>query len=265
MVKIIKLLDHFRDLADAHLPGEPVIKRGQLFRSSDLSDLLQEESDAIRDQINLGHIIDLRSPQELYLEPEVVPGGVEYTHIPLMSDEDNPAVTRATRMGVLKRRMREPGGMIGHMTEIYPLIVSSEQSIKGIKQIFKIILDKPDDKSILYHCTQGKDRTGMISVLILSALGYSKEAIIHDYLRYNARHRMKRFWIFVGMTVVFFNVKLAYNLHVALITKRRYIDAAYKEIEPKWGNAINYLKEEIGLSDQDLEKLRTLYLERVSL
>ena len=263
MAKIYKLLDHFRDLADAHLPGEPVIKKGQLFRSSDFSDLELEEANLIRDEIKLGHVIDLRSPQELAMEPDVTPEGVEYTHIPLMSDEDNPAVTRATRMGVLKRRMREPGGMIGHMTEIYPLIVSSEQSIRGIKQVFNIILNKKDDKSILYHCTQGKDRTGMISVLILSALGYTKEAIIHDYLRYNMRHRMKRFWIFVGMTVVFFNVKLAYNLHVALITKRKYIDAAYLEIETKWGNAVNYLKEVIGLTDEDFTKLKSLYLERV--
>ena len=263
MGKARKLLDYIRDLADIHLPGEPVIKKGLLFRSSDFSDLVLEEANAIRDEINLGSVIDLRAPQELTLEPDMTPEGVDYVHIPLMSDEDNPAVTRATRMSVLKRRMKEPGEMIGHMTDIYPLIVSSEQSKEGFRQIFKILLNKEDDKSILYHCTQGKDRTGMTSVLILSALGFSKDFIIFDYMRYNHFHRMKRFWIFVGMTVVFFNIKLAKNLHDALVTKRRYIDAAYKEIETKWGNALNYLKEEIGLSEQDIEKLKSLYLERV--
>lgn len=262
-MKIKHLLDYFRDLAEAHISGEPVLKKGLLFRSSDFSDLTLEEANFIRDEINLGQVIDLRSPEELQLEPDVTPDGVKYTHLPLLSNEDNPAVTRATRMSVLKRRMNEPGGMIGHMTEIYPIIVSSEQSQKGIRQAFDILLNNEDGKSILYHCTQGKDRTGMISVLILSALGFSKERIIDDYMRYNHFHKMKRFWIAVGMTVVFFNAKLAKNLHDALVTKRRYIDAAYLEIETKWGNAINYLKEAIGLTDNDLMKLRTLYLESV--
>lgn len=263
MMKIKHLLDYFRDLAEANTPGEPVLKSGLLFRSSDFNELTMQEAEFLRDEINLGQVIDLRSPEELLLEPDVTPEGVKYTHIPLLDDHDNPAVTKKTRMAVLKRRMNEPGGMEGHMTEIYPIIVSSEQSQKGIRQVFDILLNKEEGKSIVYHCTQGKDRTGMISVLILSALGFSKERIIEDYMKYNDTHKMKRFWIFVGMTAVFFNYKLAKNLHVALITKKRYIEAGYLEIESKWGNAINYLKEAIGLTDADFTKLRTLYLKSV--
>lgn len=261
MMKIKHLLDYFRDLAEANKPGEPVLKKGLLFRSSDFNELSKEEAEFLKNEINLGQVIDLRAPEELLLEPDVTPEGVKYTDIPLLGNEDNPAVTKKTRMAVLKRRTNEPGGMEGHMVEIYPIIVSSEQSQQGIKKIFNILLNKNDEKSIVYHCTQGKDRTGMISVLILSALGFSKERIIEDYMYYNHFHKLKRFWIFVGMTIFLFNYKLAKNLHVALITKKRYIEAAYLEIESKWGNAINYLKEAIGLTDADLTKLRTLYLE----
>ena len=165
-------------------------------------------------------------------------------------------------MVILKKRMKEPGGMVGHMTSIYPLIISSPQSIAGIKQVFDIVLNKPDDKAILYHCTQGKDRTGIISVLLLSALGFSKNMIIRDYLGYNHYHRFKRFWIFVGMTLIFFSVNTARSLNAALTTKRRYIDAAYKEMDERYGGPIEYLKKAIGLKEEDFEKLKSLYLER---
>lgn len=37
------------------------------------------------------------------------------------------------------------------------------------------------DVPILFHCTLGKDRTGIVAILILSVLGASDEAIVHDY------------------------------------------------------------------------------------
>ncbi len=38
------------------------------------------------------------------------------------------------------------------------------------------------DTNVLYFCNAGKDRTGVVSAIILSKLGYDKEYIINDYL-----------------------------------------------------------------------------------
>ena len=38
------------------------------------------------------------------------------------------------------------------------------------------------DTNVLYFCNAGKDRTGVVTAIILSRLGYSKQYIIDDYL-----------------------------------------------------------------------------------
>ena len=49
-----------------------------------------------------------------------------------------------------------------------------------------------EEGCILYHCTQGKDRTGIASALLLSALGASRETIVFDFDATNKV--MRRIW-----------------------------------------------------------------------
>ncbi|MBT8876981.1 protein tyrosine phosphatase, partial [Lactobacillus delbrueckii subsp. bulgaricus] len=51
-----------------------------------------------------------------------------------------------------------------------------------MREIFKEMLDLEDDEALLYHCSMGKDRTGMVSVIVLMALGLEDREILRDYL-----------------------------------------------------------------------------------
>ena len=56
-----------------------------------------------------------------------------------------------------------------------------DEAVKAYKQFFDILLDQ-EEGAILWHCSEGKDRTGLASLLILHALGVPPETIMEDYL-----------------------------------------------------------------------------------
>ncbi len=256
--KEIKSLAFFRDLGGVLTKDNKVVKSGLLFRTSETKDLSPEDKKSLLEDYNLSVCIDLRTPEEVEISPDAFKDEIEYFHIPLLSNEENPAVTKETRVAVLKRRIRE-GGMKKHISQLYRRLINSADSIAGFRQIFDI-LKRDKEETIAYHCTQGKDRTGMVSAFILAALGVDKETIIKDYLTFNSFHRFKRFWIYVGMFIVFFPSKKATELNYALVARRYYIEAAFEEIEKQYGNLISFLKKAIGLSDNDLSFLRKKYL-----
>ena len=264
MKKVIKSVAYFRDLGGIKNTDGEIVKPGVLYRTSELKKLSDDEKAIFLEDLKLGTVIDLRAPKEVSLAEDAFANSdvVSYHHIALCNDEENPAITKKNRIGILKIRIKEDGGMTGHLIRLYRLIISSERSQKGFREIFDILLKNEEQKAIIWHCTQGKDRTGLVSALILFALGVSKETILKDYMRFNKWHRMKRVWIYMGMAIVFFSFRKAHGLDAALKTKKKYLLAAFDEIEQKYGSPMEYLKKQIGLTEEEILKLRQLYLQK---
>src|SRR5699024_12834665 len=54
------------------------------------------------------------------------------------------------------------------------------------RKMFNVLLENDKEgESVVFHCTAGKDRTGVAAFLILSALGVSEKQIVEDYLYTN--------------------------------------------------------------------------------
>ena len=101
---------------------------------------------------------------------------------------------------------------------------------------------------VLFHCTAGKDRTGIASALILTALGVDKTTIISDYLLTNdcltGKYDNLRQY---GRFVEFFET-----------VRVEYLEAAFSEIDKNFGGMDSYLKNQLAV---DVDLLRTMYLE----
>jgi protein-tyrosine phosphatase len=155
---------NFRDLGGYRGEGGAEICRGRLYRSDDLSRLSPADIVHIT-ALGIGVVVDLRSAEELDQAPNPLRGrpDFEYRHVPLL-DGINSA----------------PGGppQIRSLPEMYKSLLSNAGS--QIAEIFRALCGR-GDRGAVFHCTAGKDRTGITAALILNLCGAADEDIIADY------------------------------------------------------------------------------------
>ena len=249
---------NLRDLGGIPAADGKTVKYGKLYRSGHLGKINSETAEKLRDRKSLRTVIDLRAPAELAHKRDVVPAGVDYLHIPPLTDEQNPAVTRETGPSILKKIMKIESGARTYLSDTYRTMISSEPSLAALREFFDVLLE--DDGAVLWHCTQGKDRTGVVAAAILLALGVDRDAIMRDYMKTNRSCRFKNFWIFIGVVLVTFSVRKAHNLNLLLSSRRDFMRAAFDEIDRVWGGTEGFLRDGLKLTDEDLCDLRKAYL-----
>lgn len=248
-----------RDLGGSFNGGDLRVKKGLIYRSSYLGKMSLPESDEFVDRFKVNTVIDLRTEDEVSLKDDIKSEKVNYVHIPVLRNEDNPAVTKETGNSILKNIVKKMGGAGIYLSSKYRMMVSDEYSLSNFRKIFDLLLE--GNPSYVYHCTQGKDRTGVCSALILMALGADKESIIKDYKRYNKPYVFKNNTIRVVAWFRFFSAKMSFSLYQLLSARTRFINAMFDEIETKYQDTKNFLQTALGLSDEKILKLKELYLE----
>lgn len=120
--------------------------------------LADDEIRWLRDN-HITTLVDLRSDEEIIRKPCCLQGkeGFRYIHLPVTGGGDTP-------------RSRE------HLHQVYRGMVDAQ-----MERILETILQA--ESNVMYFCTAGKDRTGVVSALLLRRLGLSTEAITADYMQ----------------------------------------------------------------------------------
>ena len=255
----IKNLTYIKDLAGIKTSDGKSVKPHLLYRSSNLSGLNAEELNKLYDA-NIRYVCDFRTEEEHEIKPELVDVDyIAYTHLPVVENPDNPAITKENRLKILKDIVYKKGGVKKYMKNFYALLVDNDKAIKSYQEFFKILLESKENEATVFHCTQGKDRTGVGLMLLLSALGSDKKVIIKQYLAYNKISWFFRFSVYLGMFLTK-GVILANALNDILRAVRSYILTSFEVIETKYQGMQNYLHNIIGLTDKDIQTLRTKYL-----
>ena len=117
----------------------------------------------------------------------------------------------------------------------------------------------PDTSALLFHCTAGKDRTGMGAALLLYALGVPKATIMQDYLATNTYRAAENEQAAKAM-VAYMHVseKVANDMMAA---KPAYLEATFNAIEKRYGSVNKFLTKEIGLDKAKMKTLKAKYLQ----
>ena len=254
----IKGVAYIDDLRGIKASDNKRVKSHLLYRSSNLSKMV-DPKDKLHQKYQVKNVIDLRTEDELIAKPEKLVNAINYFHMPIATSEENPTVSKENRLKMLKEISKREGGTKKYMRDFYPVMMKSEKAISYYKEIFKILLESKENEATLFHCTQGKDRTGIILMLVLSALGVNKKRIIREYMRYNCINWFFKFYVSLGMTL-FKSPRLAIALDNLLGARKTYIEAAFDTVETEYQGMANYLSKIIGLSDKDIETLKLKYL-----
>ncbi|MBW2540917.1 MAG: tyrosine-protein phosphatase [Deltaproteobacteria bacterium] len=156
--------NNFRDLGGYPARGGMRLRWRRLFRSDALHGLTPEGVDRVVDELGVGAIVDLRSTGEVGVDGRGPLGNRPpvYHHLPLFD-------------GPLKVDPALPNPMT--LADRYFLIV--EQAKAPIARVITALAEC--SAPAVYHCTAGKDRTGLISAIVLGLLGVPDEFIVADY------------------------------------------------------------------------------------
>lgn len=255
----LKNITYIKDLGNIKTADNRRVRSNLIYRSSNLSKINQKEVDLLYKN-NIRYVCDFRTDEEQGLKPELINvENIDYHHLPVVENIDNPAITKDNRLAILKDIIKNKGGVKPYMRNFYVTLVDSEKAINCYKEFFDILLNCKENEAVLFHCTQGKDRTGIGLMLLLSALGVKKETIIKKYMSYNKITWAFRFLVYIGVFLTK-GVRFANGLNDVLRAVKSYILASYKVIETKYQGMDNYLRNIIGLTDEKINILKAKYV-----
>lgn len=205
-------------------------------------------------------IYDLRTAQECEQRPDRVPEGVRRVALDVLADSSGSA---AAQLGpVLEdpqqaERLLRGDGATRMFREAYRDIVSLASARRSYRDLFRGILEA-DGEPALFHCTTGKDRTGWGAASLLLALGIEEDEVRADYLRTNDD-------LLPALRPLFDRFEQAGGdpelLVPVLGVREEYLDTALDEARARFGGIDGYVREGLGLSDDELGRLSETLLE----
>ena len=125
---------------------------------------------------------------------------------------------------------------------------------------FDILLAQ-DEGAVLWHCTMGKDRCGTGAVLLETALGVPSELVLADYLYTNDRlnpvteETIRQARLIEDRDDLMDIIRIMDGVHPD------YLQALHNKAESISGSLENLIRDKLGMTDEQLARLRNLYLE----
>ncbi len=258
----IKQLPNIRDIGGFETNDGKKIVYGKLFRSGKLYKLNKKTKTAIQ-SLNLSHVIDLRIETEVLEKPDTKINNSEYLNYSLLCTA-TPAITadksmRLTMKKESKRIKKEFGTADNYMVEMYKRVLLNKESKETLKMILNVILNA--EGGVLWHCNGGKDRAGLVAMLVEGLLGVKEQTIIEDYVISHKYQKRKFFWSNFGLSIAFLGTEFRKIILNMLSAKPEYIIKTLEFINETYGSIENYAKAELDISDEFIEKLKNKYLE----
>jgi len=157
---------NFRDLGGYDTVDGSRVRWRRLFRSDSLSPVTAEDARLLTGELGLLAVVDLRTSREVERDGRggLADVALHYHHVPLF--EDAPP---------------DPDGpWTRSLHEAYAHMLDT--SAARIRDALSAVASEVADHPTVFHCTAGKDRTGIVAALVLALLGVSDEDIVADYV-----------------------------------------------------------------------------------
>ena len=248
-------LVNFRDLGGYLTTDGRRTKWGRLLRSA-AHDAITDRDVAYLQKMGLKTVVDYRSTPEEADHPDRQIDGVQYLHIRPLED---PGATNI--LNVQQPKMQSVEDAINMLTGINRTLCHSKHANSVYHDLMLAALD-PAQVPIVQHCTAGKDRVGVGSATMLMALGVPRETIIADYLLSNDNQvsvtKLGSGKMSGGQQISEEQIKM---FEALAKVHAEYLQAFFDEVDTVFGGTEGYLKNGLGLTDQQLAQFREMYLE----
>jgi protein-tyrosine phosphatase len=232
---------NFRDLGGyVGLDGRPLRWR-RLFRSDHLAGL-SDADQARLVELGLARAFDFRGVDERAATPYQLPGVQQRA----LSIEPT-VVQRMQELAAAGRTMTAPV-VVGLMQDLYRSLVT--EHAHRFAELFDHLLQA--DAPVVFHCTAGKDRTGVAAALILLALGVPRDVVMQDFLLSNELYQRPS-----GLP---HSDTPPEALAVLWRVQEGFLHAALQAVDDDHGGIDAYLQRRLGLGPAQREALAARYL-----
>lgn len=248
---------NFRELGGIATRDGRRVRRRRLFRSGHWGGASPGDVAAL-EQLGVGLVLDFRSDHDVALEgPDQLPAGTRHVSLATVDPAAGTDLRVLIEQGDLStlREQFGDGGAHEYMRRGAAKLVSDRTEPFGQ---FLAHLCEPDVASALFHCSAGKDRAGWAASTVLLALGVEEKTVSEHYLLSNAHFEpdQQRGWRPPS--------EIRELLQPLVRVEAAYFEASLEAVHETFGGLDGYFRDGLGLSDRQLEQLRSNWLEEES-
>lgn len=179
---------NFRELGGYTAAGGRTVRRGLLWRSAALDEFDSAADRALYESLGLRYILDLRSSREAGAHPDRIPAGARYERISAMAFYDGSEIDFSPAgMGRMAAEHERLAAELGRAPSNFELFAAFYRRMPFANPAYRALFAALEKGAVplLFHCSAGKDRTGVAAMLILLALGADRATALRDYMQTN--------------------------------------------------------------------------------
>jgi len=253
---------NFRDLGGYQTIDGRRVKWGEVYRSGELPRLNDEDVTKLED-LDIRTVVSFLTEKEIAARgPDRLPGGTVEVALPM----------EAGNLGdltVVVNEARKTGDFSQVPPDINPdihrrLMVEAGEYYAAL---LREIAD-PASRPLVFHCSHGIHRTGTATAILLSALGVPWETVREDYLLSNTYrqeeidHRLGQLRdLYAESNGIPPDEVDTTNMDAFYVLQPAYIDAALEQAVEDYGSMEAYIRDGLGITDEEVERLRAQLLE----
>lgn len=240
-----------RDMGGLCTSRGRILSSGLLIRSANLSDATEADKTILREKYHLAKIIDLRTETERTERPDAAMAAVDYLPIPIF-DQSVAGISHENRGS------GEPlAAAIPKMGRLYCKMVTDVSCRENLGKAARCVMEHDFSKgSVLWHCSEGKDRCGLLSAVLLLALGVERGTIMEDYLLTNRVNGPKSERYYQLMLSSGKTEAEAETIRDIFLAKEEYLDAAFSAIDAQYENTDAFLRDGLRIPRKLIERFQ---------
>lgn len=243
---------NFRDVSGYRNEFGEVMKSNMIFRGASLDAISFDDAKYMEEQLGIKYILDYRDEQEASLAKDITFPSAKYIRIgalQLKEHKDNGFDFGSMLSG--KMTPDKLKFLIQYIQEGYRTMAFDNPAYH---QLFELLLK--DDGHVYFHCSAGKDRTGISAFLIMIALGMSEEDAIDEYLLSN-----EYLHDFVEGFYKEHHIPKMFRKYCdpLLMVQKENILLTIQSIKEKYSDYYEFLEKEYGIDEEKRKVLREIY------
>ena len=234
-----------RDLGGIRTLDGREFRPGLFYRGAALHKLSGKDAERLAEELGVQTVIDLRTPQEQKEKPDRNVPGALLLQLPVF-DEQTSGISYEK-----SQKLSDKVKAIPDMPALYRKMVTDPEYVSHLKEILSIMVREGiAGRPVYYHCTAGKDRTGIVSLLLLSLCDVPFEEIVADYLLTNTEPVPgDKFRVF-AVSALMRDPEITASLKKVFRAEVEYLRAAADAINETYGSMDVFLRDTLDIPDR---------------